>query len=497
MKRLLTTTAAAAIALGGAAFAQDAGETTITDTTRFEVAGTDVMAGDLIGMRLYAAESGLPDEEMAIDLSEMNWIDMGEINDLVVNRDGTVEAVIVGVGGLLGIGEKEIAVPAEEIAAYEGDEGMRFLVIEASEQDLADAPEFDTAQLAEGQALAGDTGEDATLLSQAGGGEGAARESLSEEAGMVTDPVELGGDTTAEEVIANTEGDIGMTGETADELLADEGVEFDVVEGEPATPTETDGDLAAEADALVEGDVIADEDVIATETTEDGDAAATAEAEAEVEMVEPDADMAETETETTETEAGTATAEAEAEVEVIEPGAEDVTTEAVQEETLENLAEEELDTAGTAPADEGVFETDTDLQDEVAVDEGAAPDEGLEVAGGEENEGAMGALVGPAVTREGYQTLEAGMVTADELTGADVYGLADEDLGDIEDLIVAEDGTIEQAIIGVGGFLGIGEHRVAVPFQQLTVLADEGLGDVRVYIDATEETLEGMEEWQG
>ena len=42
-------------------------------------------------------------------------------------------------------------------------------------------------------------------------------------------------------------------------------------------------------------------------------------------------------------------------------------------------------------------------------------------------------------------------------------------IGDINDLVVAEDGSIEAVVIGVGGFLGMGEKSVAVPFDESLV----------------------------
>ena len=42
-----------------------------------------------------------------------------------------------------------------------------------------------------------------------------------------------------------------------------------------------------------------------------------------------------------------------------------------------------------------------------------------------------------------------------------------EKIGEVEDVIVAPDGKLTLAIVEVGGFLGVGEHRVAVPISSL------------------------------
>jgi sporulation protein YlmC with PRC-barrel domain len=50
-----------------------------------------------------------------------------------------------------------------------------------------------------------------------------------------------------------------------------------------------------------------------------------------------------------------------------------------------------------------------------------------------------------------------------------VYDAADQKIGDVTDLIMGHDGKISTAVIAVGGFLGIGEKEVAVPFGSLHV----------------------------
>jgi len=48
-----------------------------------------------------------------------------------------------------------------------------------------------------------------------------------------------------------------------------------------------------------------------------------------------------------------------------------------------------------------------------------------------------------------------------------VYNNQDEKIGDIKELMTNKSGQIERVVIGVGGFLGMGEHDVAVKFDQL------------------------------
>ncbi|MFO1151996.1 MAG: PRC-barrel domain-containing protein [Alsobacter sp.] len=54
---------------------------------------------------------------------------------------------------------------------------------------------------------------------------------------------------------------------------------------------------------------------------------------------------------------------------------------------------------------------------------------------------------------------------ASKFVGVDIYGSNNEKIGDVNDLILDHEGTIQAVVIGVGGFLGIGEKNVAVPFK--------------------------------
>jgi len=56
---------------------------------------------------------------------------------------------------------------------------------------------------------------------------------------------------------------------------------------------------------------------------------------------------------------------------------------------------------------------------------------------------------------------------ASKLVGVDVYNDANEKIGDISEMILDKSGKVANVIIGVGGFLGMGEHYVAVAYDKL------------------------------
>jgi len=62
---------------------------------------------------------------------------------------------------------------------------------------------------------------------------------------------------------------------------------------------------------------------------------------------------------------------------------------------------------------------------------------------------------------------QPGQWRASKLEGVDVYNAADEKLGDISELIIDNSGKIQAVVVGVGGFLGLGERDVAIPFDQV------------------------------
>lgn len=84
-------------------------------------------ASDLMDKKVHSRDS---DEEV------------GEINDLVIDEDGRIVAVVIGTGGVLGMGEKDVAIAWDRIdRTTEGDEIK--LYIDMDEDTLKEAPEYE------------------------------------------------------------------------------------------------------------------------------------------------------------------------------------------------------------------------------------------------------------------------------------------------------------------------------------------------------------------
>lgn len=139
IRNLLATTAIAAL-LTTAAYAQDstapaspadpAPMTQDAAPAEAPVARADGhLASNIIGETVY---NGTADDAQNI----------GKVNDVVIAPDGKVESVVIGVGGFLGIGEKNVAVSYGDVDWAERD-GDRWLVVNASKEQLQALADFD------------------------------------------------------------------------------------------------------------------------------------------------------------------------------------------------------------------------------------------------------------------------------------------------------------------------------------------------------------------
>src|SRR6266850_5668884 len=92
----------------------------------------------------------------------------------------------------------------------------------------------------------------------------------------------------------------------------------------------------------------------------------------------------------------------------------------------------------------------------------------LSLVAGMANAGVAGsATIGVAV--EEMKAVALGWSAKKQILDKDVYNDSNDKVGEVEDLIVAPDKAVSYAIIGVGGFLGIDRHDVAIPAGQLKI----------------------------
>jgi sporulation protein YlmC with PRC-barrel domain len=99
----------------------------IDKSTLTEVQMTDVSAKELDGTTVYGADD----------------VKVGEIGDAVLTPDGQVDAVIIDVGGFLGIGSKPVAVGMDTFRVMADKDGKKYLYTEFTKEQLEAHPAYD------------------------------------------------------------------------------------------------------------------------------------------------------------------------------------------------------------------------------------------------------------------------------------------------------------------------------------------------------------------
>jgi len=95
---------------------------------------SDALASKLIGQTVYSS-----------DAADAQTI--GTISDLIVGTDGKIKSAIIGVGGFLGIGQKDVAVDFSTIKWSVDQIGKQWAVLATPKEQLQAAPAFDTATI--------------------------------------------------------------------------------------------------------------------------------------------------------------------------------------------------------------------------------------------------------------------------------------------------------------------------------------------------------------
>lgn len=100
-----------------------------------------------------------------------------------------------------------------------------------------------------------------------------------------------------------------------------------------------------------------------------------------------------------------------------------------------------------------------------------------------------GATDSAAPANDFVETQSTSEVLATNLIGKTVRNRDDEKIADVSDLVVDENRRVTAAVLGVGGFLGMGKKSVAVPIESLETVATPD-GEVEVVMLMTREDLE-------
>jgi sporulation protein YlmC with PRC-barrel domain len=97
------------------------------------------------------------------------------------------------------------------------------------------------------------------------------------------------------------------------------------------------------------------------------------------------------------------------------------------------------------------------------------------------------AFATPAVAADALSTLPADSSTVTNYYKQDVYDNSQNTVGKIDDVLIDKSGKITALIVGVGGFLGIGEKDVALPFS--AVKSEKKNDKWYLTVDGTKDSL--------
>lgn len=154
MKKLLSSTAIALLMAGGVslpAFAQDdvttekpAAEAEVETPAKTEETKTTVKEAEAtVTLLKTLPEKSRPISEFyqePVYGPEGNQV--GDTNDLLIDENGKVTTVIIGVGGFLGVGEKNVAIPFAALGLTESQDGEKQLTLNATKGALEQAPGY-------------------------------------------------------------------------------------------------------------------------------------------------------------------------------------------------------------------------------------------------------------------------------------------------------------------------------------------------------------------
>ena len=117
----------------------------LTETETLAPAPADTMAAtNEVYIGTQASEEDLASNWMGKTLYNGAEENLGSINDILIGANGEIRAVIVGVGGFLGIGQKDVAVSFAAIEPRTDENGNVVLYLNATQEQIENAPDFET-----------------------------------------------------------------------------------------------------------------------------------------------------------------------------------------------------------------------------------------------------------------------------------------------------------------------------------------------------------------
>ncbi|MBZ9997275.1 PRC-barrel domain-containing protein [Mesorhizobium sp. BH1-1-4] len=338
-----------------------------------------------------------------------NAENIGKVTDVVFDKDGMAKSVVIGVGGFLGVGTKNVAFDYDKLQWAEKN-GDRWLVAQTTKDELTAHPEFDSKAYAPAPAAATNTQAPAT--STTAQAPATSTDTAQQPAEANAEPVKqadgnLATNIIGENVYNGTGDDAQKIGDVNDIVLTKEGKAQSLIIGV--------GGFLGIGEKNVAYDFAK-----AKWAQKNGDRWLVAQTTKEELQAQPDFNRK-------------AYDPAPATTASNEPAA------TAPSATTTAPAAAPADKTAAAPAD------------------ATAPDQTQTAA----------------IDKSTLTAMPVGEIRADDLKGTTVYGANDAKVGEIGDVVLAPDKKADAVIIDVGGFLGIGEKEVAVGMDNLKFMTDK------------------------
>jgi sporulation protein YlmC with PRC-barrel domain len=366
-----------------------------------------------------------------------NAENIGKVSDIVFDKDGQAKQIVIGVGGFLGVGAKNVAFDYDKLKWAEKN-GDRWLVAETSKDALTALPDFDETPYEPAPAPQASTDTTAPGGTAAPGAATAPADTAQNAPAPATPvkPAEgnLASNILGEDVYNGTGDNAEKIGDVKDIVLNKEGKAEQLVIG-------VGGFLG------VGTKNVAFDYGKANWAEKNGDRWMVAEASKEELQGLPDFDRKAYDPAPATTAAGSDA-----------PAAVTPTTDTAENKPADNAAAP-ADKTAQAPAANGNAATD--------------------------------ATQTGAIDKSTLTEVPADKISADNLIGTTVYGANDEKVGEIGDIVLSSDNSIDAVVVDVGGFLGMGEKPVAIGMDKLKFMADKD-GDQYLYTNFTKDQLQAQ-----
>lgn len=140
MKMLATSALALSLAAGGAMIAPHKAEAQAMSSMDIMGMKDDLIrTRDITGGNIYtmnAADDEGWDPSMTYDAVGTDWNDIGEIEDIILSKEGQMIGIVAEVGGFLDIADKHVVIPVQNVSLVAVDDQTYSYVTRMSEEEL-------------------------------------------------------------------------------------------------------------------------------------------------------------------------------------------------------------------------------------------------------------------------------------------------------------------------------------------------------------------------